>query len=120
MLHAAGVDEAHPDPRAAWEVFKRYVAVPVECARDYLFFQVGEGRPEHGLDGYFDFTREFEMRGPWRRMNWGTNLARSDLAGPTLLPIGSEQPSNSSTWRASCQSFSQERFGPLTLPGQTH
>ena len=63
MLAEAGVDEASPDPAAAWEVFKRYVAVSVECARDSLFFQVGDGRPEYGLDGYFDFTREFEMRG---------------------------------------------------------
>ena len=63
MLAEAGVDEARPDPAAAWEVFKRYVAVPAECARDYLFFQVGDGRPEYGADGYFDFTREFEMRG---------------------------------------------------------
>lgn len=63
LLAEAGVDEAHPDPAAAWEVFKRYAAVPAECARDYLFLQVGDGRPEYGSDGYFDFTREFEMRG---------------------------------------------------------
>ena len=63
MLAEAGVDEAHPDPGAAWLAFKRYVVVPVECARDYLFFQVGDGHPEYGSDGYFDFTREFEMRG---------------------------------------------------------
>jgi hypothetical protein len=63
MLTEAGVNVRRPDPAAAWEVFKRYVAVPAECARDYLFFQVGDGRPEYGSDGYFDFTREFEMRG---------------------------------------------------------
>jgi hypothetical protein len=63
MLEEVGVSESHPDPAAAWETFKRYVAVPAECARDYLFFQVGDGRPEYGSHGYFDFTREFEMRG---------------------------------------------------------
>lgn len=63
MLADADVSEAHPDPAAAWEVFKQYATVPAECARDYLFFQVGDGHPESGLDGYFDFTREFEMRG---------------------------------------------------------
>jgi hypothetical protein len=44
-------------------VFKRYAALPADCARDHLFFQVGDGPPESGADGYFDFTREFEMRG---------------------------------------------------------
>ena len=63
MLREVGVDEAHPDPVPAWEVFKRFATVPVECARDYLFFQVGDGYPENELDGYFDYTREFEMRG---------------------------------------------------------
>jgi hypothetical protein len=63
MLREAGVDEGRPDPVAAWEVFKRFATVPVDCARDYLFFQVGDGYPESGLDGYFDYTREFEMRG---------------------------------------------------------
>lgn len=63
MLADAGVSESRPDPAAAWEAFKRYAAVPADCARDYLFFQVGDGRPEYGSDGYFDFTREFEMRG---------------------------------------------------------
>ena len=63
MLAEAGVNEARHDPAAAWEIFKRYVAVPAECARDYLFFQAGDGLPEYGSDGYFDFTREFEMRG---------------------------------------------------------
>jgi hypothetical protein len=63
MLREAGVDEARPNPAAAWEVFKRFAALPVECARDYLIFQVGDGHPEHGSDGYFDYTREFEMRG---------------------------------------------------------
>ncbi len=64
FLRDAGVDESHPDLVAAWKVFQRFAVVPVECTRDYLFFQVGDGHPEHGLDGYFDFTREFEMRGP--------------------------------------------------------
>ncbi len=63
MLREAGVDRSYPDPAAAWEVFKRFAAVPVECAHDYLFFQVGDGHPGQGLDGYFDYTREFEMRG---------------------------------------------------------
>jgi hypothetical protein len=63
MLAEAGVSKALPDPAAAWEVFKRCAAVHAECARDYLFFQVGDGRLESGADGYFDFTREFEMRG---------------------------------------------------------
>ncbi len=63
MLRQAGVDQACPDPAAAWEVFKRYAVVPVNCDRDYLFFQVGDGHPEYGLDRYFDDTREFEMRG---------------------------------------------------------
>jgi len=64
MLRIAGVDEAHPDPTAAWEVFKRYAAVPVECARDFLFFQIGDSQPDRDIAGYFDFVREFEMRGP--------------------------------------------------------
>jgi hypothetical protein len=63
MLSDAGVEEPHPDPTAAWEVFKQYATIHAECARDYLFFQVGDGRPESGAGGYFDFTREFEMRG---------------------------------------------------------
>jgi len=63
MLHDARVDEVCPEPTIAWEVFKKFVAVPVECARDYLFFQAGDGYPEYGLDGYFGFVREFEMRG---------------------------------------------------------
>jgi hypothetical protein len=63
LLRDAGVDEHNPDPVIAWEVFKLFAAVPVECARDYLFFQVGDGDPQHGLPGYFDYVREFEMRG---------------------------------------------------------
>jgi len=63
MLTVAGVDETRPNPAIAWEVFKKYVEIPVECARDYLCFQVGDGRPKSKLGGYFDFYREFEMRG---------------------------------------------------------
>lgn len=56
-----GMDFARPDPAAAWVDFKQFAEVPVECARDYLFFQTGDVR--NGFDGYFDFVREFEMRG---------------------------------------------------------
>jgi hypothetical protein len=63
MLREAGVDEARPNPAVSWEVFKRFATVPAECARDYLFFEAGDGHPEQGSSGYFNYTREFEMRG---------------------------------------------------------
>lgn len=63
MLQEAGVDESHSDPSIAWDVYKRFAVIPVDCARDYLFFQVGDVDPDYEFDGYFGFVREFEMRG---------------------------------------------------------
>ena len=45
MLHAAGVNDAHPDPLAACEVFKRYVAVPARPPHLELAGEVGAALP---------------------------------------------------------------------------
>lgn len=63
LLADAGFDPARPDPALAWEVFKRFVAVPVESAggRDCeeVWFEACDGRAEEGWPGYFDFVRQF-------------------------------------------------------------
>jgi hypothetical protein len=88
MLREAGVDENHPDPTVAWEVFKRYVDIPAACARDYLLFQVGDGQPEYGQDGYFDYTREFEMRGPSGNEPVWFEQAHIEFKVPAPLRLG--------------------------------
>ena len=63
MLLDAGFRSDHPDPRLAWEVFKRFVVVPVESAGgrecEEVWFEACDGRPERGWPGYFDFVRQF-------------------------------------------------------------
>jgi hypothetical protein len=62
MLLDAGFRFDRPDPRLAWEVFKRFVAVPVESAGgpacEEMWFEACDGRPE-GWPGHFDFVRQF-------------------------------------------------------------
>ncbi len=90
MLAEAGVNETRPDPAVAWTIFKRYVEVPADCARDYLFFQVGEGRPEYAADGYFDFTREFEMRGASGNEPVWFEQVHVEFKVPSTLRLGVE------------------------------
>lgn len=63
MLLDAGFHFDRPDPSLAWEVFKRFVAVPVESAggRDCeeVWFEACDGRTAEGWPGYFDFVRQF-------------------------------------------------------------
>ena len=63
MLLDAGFRFDCPDPALAWEVFKRFVAVPVESAGgracEEVWFEACDGRPAEGWPGYFDFVREF-------------------------------------------------------------
>src|SRR5688500_8667660 len=63
MLIDAGLRFDRPDPALAWEVFKRFVLVPVESAGgpacEEVWFEACEGRPEEGWPGYFDFVRQF-------------------------------------------------------------
>jgi hypothetical protein len=63
MLLDAGFRFDRPDPALAWEVFKRFVFVPVESAggRAYeeVWFEACDGRHGEGWSGYFDFVRQF-------------------------------------------------------------
>lgn len=69
MLHTANVplDDGGLDadaPRQAWEVFKRFAAIPVdgmsyEAHSDALLFQVGCFDPVVEPGFVFDFTRQF-------------------------------------------------------------
>jgi hypothetical protein len=63
MLLDARFGFDHPDPALAWEVFKRFIAVPVESAGgpecEEAWFEAGDGRSEEGWPGYFDFVRQF-------------------------------------------------------------
>ena len=57
MLAEASFDEARPDPRLAWRVFRRFGAVPVECAEDGLMFQCGVYGSTGRESFHFDFLR---------------------------------------------------------------
>ena len=63
MLLDAGFRFDRPDPRLAWEVFKRFVLVPVESTGgrqcEEVWFEACDGRLERGWPGYFDFVRQF-------------------------------------------------------------
>ena len=63
MLLDAGFQPNAPDPALAWEVFKRFVALPVESSggRDCeeVWFEACDGRSQEGWPGYFDFVRQF-------------------------------------------------------------
>src|SRR5579883_1471425 len=63
LLRDAGFDFDRPGPALAWEVFKRFVAVPVESAGgrecEEVWFEACDGRREEGGPGYFDFVRQF-------------------------------------------------------------
>jgi hypothetical protein len=63
MLLDAGFDLNHPSPALAWEVFKGFVAVPVESVGgrtcEEVWFEACDGRWKQGWPGYFDFVRQF-------------------------------------------------------------
>jgi hypothetical protein len=65
MLLDAGFDATRPDPALAWEVFKRFVVVPVnsgggrEC--EEVWFEAGDGDPANDSPGYFDYVRMFNQ-----------------------------------------------------------
>jgi hypothetical protein len=65
MLLDARFDPARPDPGLAWEVFKRFVDVPVESGGgrecEEVWFEAGDGDPAKGWPGYFDFVRMFNQ-----------------------------------------------------------
>lgn len=59
MLAEAGFDSERPDPLRAWEVFKAFAAIPVECADDGLLFQCGTYTFSGREQFHFNFTRQF-------------------------------------------------------------
>jgi hypothetical protein len=63
MLLDVGFRFDRADPALAWEVFKRFVAVPVESAGgrecEEVWFEACDGRTSEGWPGYFDFVRQF-------------------------------------------------------------
>jgi hypothetical protein len=63
MLLDTGFRFDRPDPALAWEVFKRFVLVPVESAGgracEEVWFEACGGRPAEDWSGYFDFVRQF-------------------------------------------------------------
>ena len=65
MLADAGFDPARPDPVLAWQVFQRFVVVPVESGGgrecEEVWFEAGDGDPAKGWPGYFDFCRMFNQ-----------------------------------------------------------
>lgn len=69
MLDEAGFDFSKPDPKLAWEVFKRFVREPVECADDGILFECGVFGSD---DSPFtmDFVRQFsyEVDGHYSHM----------------------------------------------------
>lgn len=61
MMNAAGFDFTVPDPSLAWQVFKKFVENPVECADDGVLFQCGVYEFTGELLFYFDFCRQFAI-----------------------------------------------------------
>jgi hypothetical protein len=63
MLLDAGFRFDRPDATLAWDVFKRFVVLPVESAGgrecEEVWFEACDGRQEQGWPGYFDFVRQF-------------------------------------------------------------
>jgi hypothetical protein len=61
MLADAGFNESSPDPAVAWQAFKHFCEIPVNCAGDGVLFQTGtyafSGEPSFQLD----FTRQFSF-----------------------------------------------------------
>ena len=57
MLSRAGVSEAEPDALKAWETFKQFARVPVECQDDGLLFEVLPTPEEDTFT--LDCTRQF-------------------------------------------------------------
>jgi hypothetical protein len=52
---------APSDPRRVWNAFKQFSAERVECESDVLLFQAGDSEIRNDI--YFDFCREFRLRG---------------------------------------------------------
>lgn len=65
MLADAGFDPARPDPVLVWQVFQRFIFVPVESGGgrtcEEVWFEAGDGDPAKGWPGYFDFCRMFNQ-----------------------------------------------------------
>jgi len=60
MLHDAGFDAG-----LAWRVYQQFAEVPVESGGgrecEELWFEAGDGDPDKGWLGYFDFVRVFSQ-----------------------------------------------------------
>lgn len=61
MLSESDFDINNPNPKLAWEVFKKFSNIKVDCADDALLFQCGV----YGFTGedlfYFEFVRQFSF-----------------------------------------------------------
>ena len=62
LLLDAGFSFERPDPLKAWEVFKRFVREPVDCADDGVLFECGVyDFMGQGDRFYFSFVRQFSI-----------------------------------------------------------
>jgi len=59
LLADAGITGRQPTPTEMWSVFKRFARESVDCADEYLLFQVGDS--DVMGDSYLDFCRGYQI-----------------------------------------------------------
>ena len=59
LLADAGITGRQPTPTEMWDVFKRFARESVDCADEYLLFQVGDSDVME--DSYLDFCSGFQI-----------------------------------------------------------
>ncbi|KAF5043643.1 hypothetical protein SDC9_64220 [bioreactor metagenome] len=61
MLIESGFDINNPNPKLAWETFKKFSNVKVDCADDSLLFQCGVYNFTGEELFHFEFVRQFSI-----------------------------------------------------------
>jgi hypothetical protein len=86
LLKEAGFSPQQPDPKLAWEVFKRFAAEPVDTLTTELWFEASDGDPSTDSPAYFDFVRMF-MHYPDDNAEWGEQIT-AQFTAPPRVQIG--------------------------------
>lgn len=61
MLIKAGFDFEHPDLKTAWNVFKEFLKIKVDCVEDCCYFECGVGDFTGQSLFYWDLVRQFDL-----------------------------------------------------------
>ncbi|KGK81027.1 hypothetical protein [Clostridium sp. HMP27] len=61
MLSESGFDINNPNPKLAWETFKKFSKVKIDCADDSLLFQCGVYEFTGKELFHFEFVRQFSI-----------------------------------------------------------